>query len=957
MLVPVLILAACTSTRSVDAPQAPPARPAAAIMPADPNTTAAADLDAPLPINPKVRVGRLANGLTYYVRQNEKPADRAELRLVVDAGSVLEDDDQRGLAHFVEHMAFNGTTRFPKQDLIDYLELTGTRFGADLNAYTSLDETVYMLSVRTDSLAQLATGLEILREWATEIVFEREEVEKERGVVIEEWRLGRGAQARIFDRQLPVLMKGSKYAERLPIGDKETLETAERSTVVRFYKDWYRPGLMAIIVVGDVDADAMESSIQSLFSTIPAATDARERPTFGVPENDDPLFAIATDPEAPYSSVSVVFKLPEQDKNSLRAYRRSLVEQLYNGMFNQRLSELTQSSDPPFVAAGSGGGSFTRNPDFYNLFAIVKEGGIQRGLEVVLTEAERVRQFGFTSSELERQKQDLIRGYERAFSEREKTESGRLVGELVRHFLEDEPVPGIEFEYDVVQQVVPGIALEEVNALARQLITDRNRVVLADGPEKEGLEYPDETELMGLFKQVESATLAAYEDKVLDAPLMAEMPVAGAIVSEETNEDVGVTTLVLSNGITVILKPTTFKNDEILLAAESPGGTSLVNDDRHVPASYASTLIGRSGVGEFGPIELEKKLAGKVVSVSPFVSELTEGFRGSASPADLETLFQLVHLYVTNPRADSTSYLSYKQRIGSLLESFKADPAQAFRDTVQVTMAQYHPRRKPFSEETLEQMDLMASLDVYRDRFADAGDFTFYLVGAFELDAIKPLISKYLGSLPASGREEMWRDVGVRPPTGRVEKAVRRGIEPKSQVYLHFSGSHPWSNEDRRLISVVKDVLSTRLREVLREDLGGTYGVSVNASLQRRPDERFSFVINFGCDPGRVDELTDKVHAVIDTLVTVGTTDTYLQRSRETTMTAHRVGLEQNGSWMSWLQFYKENDLPVSDIPEGIVRFYDAVTVDDVKAAAGKFLGRENTVRVVLYPEDWGKQD
>ncbi|MDX1740709.1 MAG: insulinase family protein, partial [Rhodothermales bacterium] len=414
-----------------------------------------------------------------------------------------------------------------------------------------------------------------------------------------------------------------------------------------------------------------------------------------------------------------------------------------------------------------------------------------------------------------------------------------------------------------------------------------------------------------------------------------------------------VTELRLSNGIRVFLKPTAFKNDEILLAARSPGGTSLVGDDDYVPASYAGTMINMSGVGRFGPIELEKKLAGQVVAVSPFVGELSEGFRGSAAPADLETLFQLVHLYVTQPRVDSTAYLSFRERIGSILETFKADPASAYRDTIQVTMAQYHPRRKPLSTETLEEMDLMESLNVFRDRFRDTGDFTFYLVGAFEIEQVRPLIARYLASLPTSGREENWRDIGVRPPSGRVEKEVRRGIEPKSQVYIHFSGEHPWTNRDRRLLSVVDDVVSTRLREVLREDLGGTYGVSVNSSLQRRPAERYSFVINFGCDPERVEELTAKVYGVLDSLKASGTDETYLERSRETTLTSHRVGLEENGYWLRWIQFYDQNDLPFAEIPEGVVEFYDSIGLDDIQSAAQTFLSDENDVRVVLYPEDW----
>ncbi len=954
LLIVALVVAGCTSSRT---PQTETGIVAAPTIRSAHAVDRISTTEDPLPLDPAIRAGRLKNGLRYFIRENKKPADRAELRLAVDAGSVLEDDDQRGLAHFVEHMAFNGTERFEKQELVDYLELTGSRFGADVNAYTSFDETVYMLKVRTDSTELLDTGIDILREWAGRIAFDSSEVDKERGVVIEEWRSGRGAQMRMLNEQLPVLLKGSRYADRLPIGTKENLESFDYPTMRRFYDDWYRPDLMAVVVVGDVDADRVERQIKEDFSDLAAPLAPRERAEFSVPDNEEPLVALATDPEASFGTVQLIFKIPEQDQNSREGYRRGLVESLYHAMFNARLQELTQDTDPPFAFAGSGRGSFTRNPDFYTLAAFIRDGGMTRALDVLLTEANRVSRYGFTESELGRAKSDLMRAMERAYSERDKTESARFASEYVRHFLIDEPAPGIEYEYEATREMLPAISLDEVNALAGNFVTARNRVVLADGPEREDITYPSELEMLSVFDQVTQKEIEPYEDVVLDEPLMAVPPVGGSIVDEQSDDEIGVTRLTLSNGSVVILKQTDFKNDEVLFVGTSPGGTSVVEDEHYIPAEFAATLIGQSGVGAFGPIELDKKLAGKVVSVSPFIGGLSEGFRGSGSPSDLETLFQLVHLYFTSPRADSVAYESYRQRIGSLLLSMKADPSRAFSDTIAVTMAQYHPREKPFSQETLDGMNLGVSFDVFKDRFADAGDFTYFIVGAFDPVQARTYIEKYLAGLTTIGRTETWRDVGVRPPLGSVEKRVYRGIEPKSQVYIAYTGEAPWSNRDRRVMAVLDNVLSIRLREVLREDLGGTYGVRVNATLQRRPYEAYRVVVSFGCDPERVEELTSMVYGVIDTLKTRGTTATNIQKTRETSLAAHKVGLEQNSSWLSWLQYYEENGLDSREIPSAIVAFFDSVTLEEVREAAVRYLDTENVVRVVLYPEDYSARN
>ena len=611
-----------------------------------------------LPIDPRVTYGRLENGIEYIVRENQKPEKRAELRLALEVGSVLEDDDQQGLAHFVEHMAFNGTRRFPKQALVDFMEKIGMGFGPHLNAHTSYDETVYKLRVPTDSAHLVERAFDILEDWATGITFEGEEIDKERGVVVEEWRSGRGAEARVRDRQWPLLFKNSRYADRLPIGKKAVLDTFGHETVRRFYRDWYRPELMHIVAVGDFDADWIEDLIRKRFSRIPpSGSDARKRFYASVPGHNETLFAIATDPEMPTTSVVVVYKQPVREQGTVEAYRDRLKVRLYSRMLNERLNELTKRPNPPFLGAGTGQGLWVRTKEIYFLGAGVKEDGLIPGLEALIREASRVQRHGFTATELEREKVNTLRGFERAFEERDKQRSGGLAGEYVRHFMDNESIPGIEIEFELAKTLLPGIQLGEVNRLATEWITDRDRVVLVTAPEKAGVEIPTEQQLLAAVERVRGEEIVPYVDAVADISLLSNVPAPGTIVAEKQIPETGLTEWTLSNGVRVGLKPTDFKNDQILFASYSAGGHSLVEDPDYIPASTAVAVLGEGGLGAFDQIELRKKLAGKAVSISPWIGELQEGMSGSASPKDLETMFQLVYLAFTAPRTDSSAFM------------------------------------------------------------------------------------------------------------------------------------------------------------------------------------------------------------------------------------------------------------------------------------------------------------
>ncbi len=568
--------------------------------------------DAKIPVDPQIRIGVLENGVKFYIRVNQKPENRAELRLAINAGSVLENDQQQGLAHFTEHMAFNGTKNFERQELVNYLESIGMRFGPDLNAYTSFDETVYMLQIPTDSSAIVHRAFQILEDWAHNISFEDKEIDKERGVIIEEWRLRRGADSRMRDKQFPILFKDSRYAERLPIGKTEILKTFEYQTLKDYYRTWYRPDLMAVVAVGDFNPDSMQALIEQHFSNVPVPMTSVKRPLYPVPDHDGTLFAIASDPEATRSTISIYYKQDVQAESLVTDYRKMLVENLFNSILNTRLRELVQQADPPFLFGYSSKGRFIRSKEFYTLGAGVSENGIQRGLEALLTEALRVKKYGFTGTELEREKIDMLRGLERAYNERDKTQSRVYAAEFLRNYFEQEPIPGIAYEFDLAKIYVPGITLEEVNQLADAWITPGNKVILVNMPEKEGVVIPTEEDLTAVFAIVDGKEINAYVDEVIDEPLVDVIPVSGKIVSEKIIDDLKITEWVLSNGVRVILKPTDFKNDEIRMTAFSPGGHSLYPDKDYLPAITATQIMGQSGLGKFDLMELQKKLTGKL---------------------------------------------------------------------------------------------------------------------------------------------------------------------------------------------------------------------------------------------------------------------------------------------------------------------------------------------------------
>ncbi len=913
--------------------------------------TAVAAQDQPIPLDSAVLTGTLPNGLRYYVRQNNRPEKRLELRLVVNAGSVLEDDDQRGLAHFVEHMLFNGTRRFARNDIVKYLESIGVRFGADLNAYTGFDETVYILPVPTDKPGLVERSFDILEDWASGALFDSAEVVKERGVVMEEWRLGLGAGARIRDKQFPVLFKGSRYADRLPIGDTAVIAHAEPGPVERFYHDWYRPDLMAVVAVGDYDREQLVSLIRDRFGRLRNPTPPRVRPRYPVPLHDSTFVTIATDAEEQVSSIQVIYKHPPAPLARLSDYRTLLARRLYNQMLNARFTEITRRPDAPFSFASSSYGSFVRGTDVYFLSATVGDGGIQTGLEAMLREARRVDQHGFLPSELERAKASLLRALESAYAERDKSESGSYAAEYINNFLTGEPTPGIAWEYNTARRVLPSVTLDDVNALGRQWITDRNRVVAVSAPSGQGARVPEEQQLLNAFSMADSETVPPWTETVSASPLVGRTPDPGKVVSESHDDSLNLTEWRLSNGVRVIVKPTDFKADEVLIQGWSPGGTSLVADSDYVEASLAPLAVQYGGLGSFSAIELQKKLAGKRAAVSVTIGGISEDVGASGSPSDMETMLQLIYLKMTQPRDDSTAFNALRAQYVPLLANRDNVPAQIFQDTIVLTMQQNHPRAQPLTASALSNMQYERAMAIYRDRFADASDFTFVIVGNVEPDSLKPMVAQWLGALPAIGRTETWKDVGAASPAGVIQKVVRKGMEPRAQTVVFFTGEASYDPASRYAMRSLGDLLEMKLLDNLREALGGTYSVSAAGALSKYPRSEYQFTISFGSAPDKADTLWSAILAVIDTVKQQGATPDELQKVREQQLRAQEVALKENSYWSANIAARLENGEDPHGLATYTADFIEKLTSDQIRDAARKYLDTARFARFVLLPE------
>ncbi len=902
-----------------------------------------------IPFNPEVKMGKLANGLTYYIKNNGKPEDKVELRLVVNAGSILEEDDQRGLAHFMEHMNFNGTKNFEKNELVDYLQSIGVKFGAHLNAYTSFDETVYILPIPSDDPEKLEKGFQIIEDWAHNALLTGEQIDDERGVVLEEYRLGQGADERMMQNYLPKLLYGSKYADRLPIGTKDVLENFEYDSLKRFYKDWYRPDLMAVVAVGDVDVATLEQKIKDHFGGIEMPKDPKPRKTFDLPNHKETFIAIESDKEASFSQVQVLFKDKEdaQPDITLKDYRESMVEGLFSQMINNRLDELRNSPNPPFVYGFSyHGGTYAKTKEAYQSFAMTSETGQLKALETLLEENQRVKQHGFFEGEFERAKKDIMARMEKSYKDKDKMESNRIVGEYVRHYLENEPMPGISWEYDFYKQQLPTISLKEVNALISDYIKEENRVIILTGPEKEGMTQVTEAEVKSLLDDVNKRTLEPYEDKAVAESMITDMPTAGTVTDYKVNDKLGTTTLTLSNGAKVTYKVTDFKNDEILFDAFSYGGSSLYTDEEHIATVNANGGLSEAGVNGFDINEMNKMLSGKIVNVRPRVGTYSEDISGNASPKDLETLFQLVHLYFTSLNKNEEAFGSYIEKQKSFLGNMMSNPQTYFSIKMGEFMYGDSPRYTGFpTPEKMDEADYDLAYKKYQERFADAGDFHFYFVGNINEKELVELASQYLASLPGKGSNEMYEVSDFRPLTGQHEKIIEKGEDPKSSVRITYHGPTEYKAKEDFALETLGEILTIKLVEQLREEEGGVYGVGARGNISNMPYDWYSFNISFPCGPENVEKLKKAALAEVQKLVTDGPTQKDLDKVKETYMLDHKEELKEN---RFWLRALKNADYLQKD-PNAIMEYESKVkglTTDYLQDIAKKYLSGDYIVGI-----------
>lgn len=904
-----------------------------------------------LPVDKDIRIGNLNNGMKYYIRKNSRPENRLEMRLVVHAGSVLEDEDQLGIAHFVEHMSFNGTKNFEKNKLIEYLQSVGVKFGPDINAYTSFDETVYMLTLPADSAKIIDTGFQVMEDWAHNLSFDHSEIDKERGVIIEEWRINRGAFQRMRDLILPVLLKDSRYANRLPIGQKEIIENVDYETIKRFYKDWYRPDLMAFIIVGDINVDTMEAKIKEQFSNLKPSKQNRKRVDFEIPDHNETLVAVATDKESPVTVVSLYYKSTSPKFQTYGDYRQMVLFSLYTGMLNQRLSELKELPEPPFINAGASFSEFLSNKHVFVSSALVSEIGVETGLKALITENERLKRHGFTESELERLKKVLLNQYERSYNERDKTESSAFAGEYIRNFLKNEPIPGIEFEYKYVEKILPTITLNEINALTNRLITPENLVIVVQAPEKDGLFIPGDVELLAIAENTQKHHIEPYEDKISGSTLMAFKPEKGRILFTKKLNDIGAVEYKLSNGARVVLKNTDFKNDEILFTAESPGGQSLYPEEDHQSAMNAASIMNESGVGEFSKTELQKLLAGKTVALSGSIGMYFEGLNGYASPKDIETLMQLIHLKFTSPRKDEDAFTSYINKQTAYYKNILSEPTQYFADQYGRIKAQNHPRTSHIpSEEQISLINLNRVYEIYKERFADASDFNFFFTGAINPDSIKPLIETYIASLPSLKRNEKWNDLGIRPPAGRTDTSIFKGSERKSIVINYFEKEIVWNEKDAYLLAVLGEILNRKYIEILREEMSGVYGVRASAGMGKIPYEQAWLEVMFPCSPDNADSLTQAVLNQIKKIQHDGITAEDVKTAREIQRRSIEENLKTNNHWIRSIQEVYRNNLS-TDLLTKYNEILENITSEEIKRVANEYIDLEKYLRAVLYPE------
>lgn len=921
----------------------------------------AVDLSAqqlqPLPIDPKVRYGKLDNGLTYYIRANKEPKQRADFYIAQNVGAILENDDQNGLAHFLEHMAFNGTKNFPGKGIINYLEKVGVKFGADINAHTALDETVYNLSdVPTVRDGIVDSALLVLHDWSGFISLEDTEIDAERGVIREEWRQGAGAERRMWKESNKLKYPGSKYAIRDVIGDTAIINNFNHKTIRDFYKKWYRPDLQAILIVGDVDVDKVEAKIKALFNDIPKKENEAERTIFQIADNQKPIVSIVKDKEARVTRIELEYKhtkLPDEVKLSMGGYAFSTVNSLISIMMGNRFEEITQQANAPFVYGVANYGELVKSEDAFQLLAIPKEGKELEGLNAILLEAEKVKRFGFTNSELARAKTDYLKNYEKAYNERDNQKNNDLIEEYVRNFLNQEPIPGIDWEYKTVQVLLPQLKLDMVNQVAKSYVTDTNMIVSIMAPDKEAVKIPTEDQIRTAIDNAKKAELTPKVEETLNKPLIDKAPAAGTISKTVQNKSLGTTEWTLSNGVKVIIKPTTFKKDEILLNAFSEGGLSKVKNVADLPSgTLAAAIVSNNGLGNYNQIDLNKILTGKIASVNPQISAYDEGFSGNSSVSDFETMLQLVYLNFTAPRKDDNAYKSFINMVQASLANSASDPRKAFSDSVNIELTDHNARTVIMNLKTLDLVDQDKALAIFKERFAMPADFTFIFTGNIDPnnEAVKTAICTYLGGLKSKIGTEKFTDNKIRRPKGKVDNHFLKEMQiKKASNFIVYSAAMPFNMTNRTAVIAIGSILSIRYVESIREKEGGSYGVGVRGSINNTPVDEATLMMQFDTDPVKQAKLISIIYAEINQIIEKGPLPDDLQKVKENMLKKYTEDVAENSWWSGALESYYQDKLNLVDDYKASV---EALTPKLIQTTLKNIVSQGNVLEVVMKPTE-----
>ena len=917
----------------------------------------AQNLDQSIPVSSEVEVGQLENGLTYYLQNNLKPNDIVELRMVVNAGSVLEDEDQLGLAHFLEHMAFNGTKNFEKNDIISYLQSIGVEFGADLNAYTSFDETVYILPIPSENFEDVDKGFQVLKEMIFDMTLYPEDIDAERGVVAEEYRTTLGARWRMIKKYLPEMMYGSKYAERLPIGTIESIESFSHESLKRFYKDWYRPDLMALVVVGDMDVKTMKELIAKYFEDVPNPKNPRERVVYSLPNHMDTKISSVSDEEAFVNTVQVLYKDLEDisPMTTVGDYRSYLIDRLFSNMINTRLDELATSSNPPFLSASSSYGSgFARTKKIYSSSATSTNAeSLPTTVEAILTENKRVSEHGFLQSELDRAKQNILTSLESQVKEKGKQNSSRLVSQYIRHFLESEPIPGIEWEYETAKKLVENIKLQEVSARINDYIHLENMVVVVQQKEEEGKVIFDDDSVRDIIIDVENSQVTVYQESELRSNLIEVLPEAGSIVKRNYDEKLDVTRLVLSNGVKVTYKQTDFKNDEILFSAYSKGGLSLLSNDelKAIEIALQINANAQAGYGGLSVSDLEKVMSGNTASVSSSIGQYSESLNGNSSPKNIESLFQMIYLHHTSLNKNPDYFNAYINNVKGFYKGILSNPEFYFQVAVAEQKNIGNDRYLGFpKDEDFDAISYDKTYDFHVDRFADANDFSYYFVGNFEASDLEGFVKTYLGSLPVSNIKDEIIVSDFRQQDVYKEFTVKKGTDPKSFVNIDWIEVVKYDKDIKLAASALSDVISNKLIEKLREDESSVYGVGASSSFREIPYPQLSFSIAFPCGPDKSRDLIEFSFELIEDIKTNGISEKDLNKVKESLRVNYKENIEQNSYWLSYLNNTNQYDRD----PYRLYKYLDkvdALTTEDLQNIAIQFLD-ENYFLAILYPEE-----